>query len=133
MNSNEILHSDRQQSLDGLFNPTCVLSYLPLRDRNIPASFFYPIWKATTAKKRDEFVDEPMREHPVESYHSRSVSYDHRKDNASGADLATSIHLQHDNTRQQPGTSCSINNDHIVDGQYQEQLLSNELSVTVLF
>lgn len=72
----EILHSDSQQSLDRLFNPTSMPSYTPLRDRNLPASFFNPPWKTNNRDGGEDNVS--MGEAPV-SFHSRSVSFDQRQ------------------------------------------------------
>lgn len=79
----EILHSDSQQSLDRLFNPASMPSYTPLRDRNLPASFFSPPWKSTTTANGQESeeehekrgVDSPAQNH---HHHQRSISFDQR-------------------------------------------------------
>lgn len=69
----EILHSDSQQSLDRLFNPASMPSYTPLRDRNLPASFFNP------PRNQRGAAGESDGGPPVSTFHSRSISFDQRQ------------------------------------------------------
>lgn len=59
------VYSDSQQSLDRLFNPTNTQSTVPLRSRNLPASFFNPNLR--------------IDENQTISLHSRSTSFDPRR------------------------------------------------------
>jgi hypothetical protein len=61
------IHSDSQQSLDQLFNPT-LTSSVPLRNRNLPSSFFNPSVK--THENGNHVL--------ANNLHSRSISFDQR-------------------------------------------------------
>lgn len=67
------IHSDSQQSLDRLFNTSNGETTVPLRNRNLPASFFNPSWQA---EKDGQLPNNPhQRSNPV-SLHSRSTSFE---------------------------------------------------------
>lgn len=61
--------SDSQQSLDQLFNPTLIGS-VPLRNRNLPSSFFNPSVKTETNGTNGTSNGNNL--------HNRSISFDHR-------------------------------------------------------
>lgn len=65
-------YSDSQQSLDKLFNNQNSEATIPLRNRNLPASFFDPLWQL----RRDGGpLGQQQRRNPV-LLHSRSTSFE---------------------------------------------------------
>jgi len=69
------IHSDSQQSLDQLFNPTQSTGK-PLRHRNLPASFFKQSLKEDEPATIQNGTASPNGH--AGNLHSRSVSFDHR-------------------------------------------------------
>lgn len=79
--SNPIIrvHPDSQQSLDRLFNP--VQTAVPLRDRQLPKSFFNPGFKANESNdnnNNNNGTTNGNHHAPNQSVHFRSMSFDQR-------------------------------------------------------
>jgi len=77
------IHSDSQQSLDRLFNPPNTQSTVPLRNRNLPASFFNPSWQ-TNKDEESPLGERRQQNNTTNSLHNRSTSFDHRRNNLAG-------------------------------------------------
>lgn len=78
-NSNEgiiRIHSDSQQSLDRLFNTSNGEATVPLRNRNLPASFFNPSWQAGKDGGGGELPSNQQQRGNFVSLHSRSTSFE---------------------------------------------------------
>lgn len=76
------IHSDSQQSLDQLFNPT--QNTVPLRNRNLPLSFFNPSVRNDIMESSNSANDDQSSPRAT-GFHHRSVSFDHNHQNHSSA------------------------------------------------
>lgn len=86
-------HSDSQQSLDRLFNSPNSQSSVPLRNRNLPASFFDPSWQT----RRDSELSAHQQQRNPASLHSRSTSFQPNR-NSTASHMHSTIHMRTQST-----------------------------------